>query len=85
LKLFSNDEDLKLEIIQKKCDNLELKKENNYIVYFLNDDEEQSVIVDESKEVNFSQIIQQLNHGGSIFITHRRKPKPRTRNQKNNS
>ena len=47
---------------------------HKFIVFFLNDDEDQSVHVEEVKQVNFYKIIRQLNLGRSVFITHRRKP-----------
>jgi len=55
----------------------EPKTENEghkFVVFFLNEDEEQSVHVEEVDEVDFSMIIQHLNLGGSVFISHRRKP-----------
>jgi len=50
----------------------------SFIVFFLNNDEDQSVHVEEVEEVDFSKIIQHLNLGGSVFITHRRKPERNT-------
>ena len=44
-------------------------------VFFLYEDEEQSVHIEEVETVNFLEVIQHLNLGGSIFITPRRKPK----------
>lgn len=49
--------------------------EGQFIIYFLDDDEDQGVYVEENDEVNYSKIIQHLNFGGSVFITRRRKPK----------
>lgn len=48
---------------------------HKFIVFFLNDDEDQSVHVEEVKEINFFEVIQHLNFGGSVFITHKRNPK----------
>jgi len=47
---------------------------HKFIVFFLDDDEDQSVRVEEVEEVDFFEVIQHINLGGSIFITHRRKP-----------
>lgn len=55
---------------------VERKVEENahkFIIYFLYDDEDQSVFVDEVEEVDFLRVIQHLNFGGSVFITHRRR------------
>ncbi len=48
--------------------------QHNFIVYFLNEDEEQTVNVEESSEVDLERIVQHVNHGGSVFITRRQKP-----------
>ena len=48
---------------------------HRFIVYFLNDDEDQSVQVEEVEEPDFFEIIHHLNLGGSVYITHRKKPK----------
>jgi len=54
---------------------LETENEGHkFVVFFLNEDEEQSVHVEEVDEIDFSMVIQHLNLGGSIFISHRRKP-----------
>jgi len=44
-----------------------------FIVYFLNNDEDQSVHVEEADEIDFLKVIQHINLGGSVFITQRRK------------
>ena len=48
--------------------------EHKFIIYFLNDDEDQSVHVEETEEINFPKVMRHLNFGGSVFITHRRSP-----------
>ncbi|MFB0522458.1 MAG: hypothetical protein ACETV1_01685 [Candidatus Bathyarchaeia archaeon] len=52
--------------------------EHKFIVYFLYDDEDQSVRVEEVQEIDLSQVIQHLDLGGSVFITHRREPETYT-------
>ena len=47
---------------------------HKFIVFFLNDDKDQSVHVEEVEQVDFFKIIRHLNLGRSVFITHRRKP-----------
>jgi len=49
--------------------------EGQFIVYFLDNDEGQSVNVEEADEIDFSEVIQHVNLGGSVFITQRRIPK----------
>jgi len=49
--------------------------EDQFIVYFLNNDKGQSVHVEEADEIDFSIVVQHVNLGGSVFITQRRKPK----------
>jgi len=49
--------------------------ENHFILYFLSDDKDQSVHVEETEEIDFFKVILHLNSGGSVFITHRRNPK----------
>ena len=61
------------------------EKEGQFIIYFLDDDEDQGVYVEENDELDFSKVIQHLNLGGSIFITQRRKPKLKTFLKKKNS
>lgn len=57
------------------------------IIFFLYDDEDQSVRVEEVEEVSFFRINQHLNLGGSVFITHRAEPQrrisPRRESSKN--
>lgn len=50
------------------------ESKHKFIVYFLYNDEDQSVRVEEVKEINLSQVTQHLDLGGSVFITHRREP-----------
>jgi len=44
------------------------------IVYFLYDDEDQNVHVEEVEDLDLSHVTQHLDAGGSVFITHRREP-----------
>ena len=46
---------------------------HRFIIYFLDDDEDQNVHVDEVEEIDFPKVTQHLAFGGSVFITHRRK------------
>ncbi len=48
--------------------------ESGFIVYLLDNDEDQSVHVEETDEIDLSEVIQHVNLGGSVFITRRRKP-----------
>jgi len=48
--------------------------EGQFIIYFLNKDEGQSVHVEEADQIDLSEVIQHVNLGGSVFITQRRKP-----------
>jgi hypothetical protein len=47
---------------------------HKFIVYFLCDDEDQNVHVEEVEELDLSNVTQHLDSGGSVFITHRREP-----------
>jgi len=42
---------------------------------FLKDDKNQSVEVEEVEELDFANIMCRLNHGESVFISRKRKPK----------
>lgn len=53
----------------------EPNNKHRFIVFSLYNDEDQNVHVDEAKEIDLSRIIQHLDSGGSVFITHRRRPK----------
>ncbi|RLI37361.1 hypothetical protein DRO55_01505 [Candidatus Bathyarchaeota archaeon] len=53
------------------------RERHRFIIYFLNDDEDQSVHVEETEEINFPKVMMHLNFGGSVFITHRRSPRLR--------
>jgi len=55
---------------------------HRFIVFFLNDDEGYDVHVDEVKDVDLSEIMLHVNLGGSVFITHRRKPRTYQNNRK---
>ncbi len=46
-------------------------------LFFLKDDEDQSVEVEEVEEIDFEEIERRLEHGESVFITRRRKHKLR--------
>jgi len=46
---------------------------HKFIIYFLYDDEDQNVFVDEVEEIDLLKVIHHLNFGGSVFITHRRR------------
>jgi len=59
---------------QASVDREETEEEHRFIVFFLHDDEDQTVHVEEAEEINLSRVFQHLNLGGSIFITHRRNP-----------
>ena len=55
----------------------ESELENNkhkFIVYFLYDDEDQSVHVEEADEIDLTKVTRHLDLGGSVFITVRRTP-----------
>ncbi|MDH5439619.1 MAG: hypothetical protein OEY31_03345 [Candidatus Bathyarchaeota archaeon] len=58
------------------------KEEQELILYFLDDDEDERVHVEEAKEVDLSKVTRHLNSGGSVFITHRRRPRSNTDPQK---
>jgi len=45
---------------------------HKFIIYFLYDDEDQNVSVDEVEEIDLLKVVHHLNFGGSVFITHRR-------------
>jgi len=47
---------------------------HKFIVYFLYDDEDQSVHVEEADEIDLAKVTQHLDLGGSVFITVRRIP-----------
>ena len=48
------------------------------IVFFLYDDEDQSVRVEEVEEISFFRIDRHLSLGGSVFITHRKESQSNT-------
>lgn len=51
-----------------------LEEDHKFIIFFLKDDEDQSVQVEEVEEINFLEVSRHLNLGESVFIAHR-KPK----------
>ncbi len=53
-------------------------EDSTLIVFFLYDDEDQSVRVEEVEEISFFRIDRHLSLGGSVFITHRREPQSST-------
>ena len=50
------------------------EKAHRFTVYFLYDDEDQNVHVEEVEQIDFFKVIQHLDSGGEVFITHKRKP-----------
>ena len=50
------------------------EKGREFIVYFLDNGEDQGVHVEEAEEVDLSKVIPHLDSGGSVFIARRRKP-----------
>ena len=50
------------------------ESKHKFIVYFLYDDEDQSVHVEEADEIDLAKVTQHLDLGGSVFITLRRTP-----------
>ncbi len=75
---------MKLRNIVKKAEEIHkdfhkpIGKEHVFQLFFLKDDEDQSVQVVEVKEIDFAEVIQHLNQGKSIFITRKQ---TRERNQ----
>ena len=63
-----------MENVSQTLDERKTGEEDKFIVYFLYDDEDQSVLVEEFDEIDFLEVIQHLNSGGSVFIAYRRKP-----------
>jgi len=51
-----------------------LNNKHKFIVYFLYNEEDQNVHVEEAEDIDLSKVIQHLDIGGSVFITHRRYP-----------
>jgi len=51
------------------------EERGRFIIFFLTDDENQSVNVEEVEEVDFFEVAQHLRLGGSVFITRKRKPR----------
>jgi len=65
-----------MEKASETYDEREVEEEGNkFLVFFLNDDEDQSVYVEEVGKVDFFEVIRHLTFGGSVFLTHRRNPK----------
>jgi hypothetical protein len=60
-------------------------EDSKLVIFFLYDDEDQSVRVEEVEEVSFFRINQHLDLGGSVFITHRRKPQRKISPRKESS
>lgn len=62
----------------EKLSQICVKKEvgdQKLMVFFLYEDEEQSVRVEEVEAVNFPEVLQHLSLGGSIFIAPKNKPR----------
>lgn len=55
---------------------------NKFTVFFLKDDEDQSVLVEEIEETDLPNIIKRASLNGSIFITRKREPKLSTNSRK---
>lgn len=53
---------------------LEGKEEGHLLVFYLYEDEEMSVRVEEVERVNLFDVVQHLSLGGSVFIAPREKP-----------
>lgn len=51
-----------------------LNNKHKFIVYFLYNEEDQNVHVEEAEDIDLFKVIQHLDIGGSVFITHRRCP-----------
>jgi hypothetical protein len=61
------------ENVSQKSNEREIEEEEHKIfIYFLQDDEDQSVHVEEVEQIDFLEVIKHLNSGGSVFITLRR-------------
>ena len=54
------------------------KEEPLFLVFFLKDDEDQSVEVKEAEEIDFLIVKKRLEQGESVFITRKRKQKFKT-------
>ena len=53
------------------------EEDPEFVVYFLNDDDELSVNVDEVRKVNLAKILRHIQLGGSVFIASKRSHKNR--------
>jgi hypothetical protein len=62
------------ELDQTTIGSEEIKEEDKFIVFFLYDDEDQTVHVEEAEDIDFSRVFRHLTLGGSVYITHRRRP-----------
>ena len=70
-----NTKEFEMEIPSQILTESELEEsKHKFIVYFLYDDIDQSVRVEEVEEIDLSRVTQHLDLGGSVFITHRREP-----------
>lgn len=63
-----------VELDQTTIGSQEIEEEHKFIVFFLYDDEDQTVHVEETEDIDFSRVFQHLTLGGSVYITHRRRP-----------
>ena len=62
-----------MEKLEQVYDHTPESETGKFIIYFLNEDLEQSVDVVEAEKIDFEIIIQHLSHGGSVFIASRKK------------
>jgi hypothetical protein len=50
------------------------KEEHLFLVFFLYDDRDLNVRVEEAETIDLREVTEHLDLGGSVFITHRRNP-----------
>ncbi len=58
-------------VIQSHIRSERVENDEKYIIYFLYEDEDQSVNVEEVDKIDFLRVLQHLNSSGSIFISKR--------------
>ena len=68
-----------MEKLSRTCDEGENHK---FLVFFLKDDKDRSVHVEEVEKIDLFEISRHLNLGESIFIAHRRKPGHKVKHEK---
>ena len=60
--------------LSQTCEKGTLEKKNHkFLVFFLKNDKDRSIHVEEVEKIDFSEISRHLNFGESIFIAHRKK------------